>query len=110
MLITNSKTYDLLKSIAMIWLPAATTLYFAIASIWGIPDTTAVIGTMTAVDTCLGGVLGISSKAYTPPVNGTLVLDEHGLKNASFDVTAEEAAAKKILTLAVKREVSGPPA
>ena len=33
----NDKTYDVLKWIAMIVLPAVATLYFTLASIWGSP-------------------------------------------------------------------------
>jgi hypothetical protein len=103
----TSKFYDILKSIAMIYLPAATTLYFAVASIWGIPDTANVIGTMTAVDAFLGAILGISSKGYTPPTSGTLTVDGSGLKAAAINLTAEEVAAKPTITLQVKKDTSG---
>ena len=33
----SNKTYDILKWIAMYLLPAAGTLYFALAGIWGLP-------------------------------------------------------------------------
>lgn len=60
----SNKTYDILKAIAMVWLPALGTLYFAIAGIWGLPYAEAIIGTITAVDTFLGAILGISSANY----------------------------------------------
>jgi hypothetical protein len=60
----SDKTYDILKWIAQILLPALGTLYFAIAGIWGLPYAEQVLGTITAVDTCLGAVLGISTKKY----------------------------------------------
>ncbi len=60
----NNKTYDLLKWIAMYLLPAAGTLYFALAGIWGFPYGEEVVGTITAVDAFLGAVLGISSAKY----------------------------------------------
>ena len=63
MTMTN-KTYDTLKSIAQIVLPAAGTLYFALASIWGLPYGEEIVGTITALDAFLGMVLGYSSVQY----------------------------------------------
>lgn len=60
----SNKTYDVLKWIAMIALPALGTLYFALAGIWGLPCGEQVVGTITALDTCLGALLGISSANY----------------------------------------------
>ena len=60
----NDKTYDTLKWIAMYLLPAAGTLYFALAGIWGLPYGEQVVGTITAVDTFLGVILGISTAQY----------------------------------------------
>jgi conserved domain protein len=63
-MIFNKKTYDILKWIAQFLLPAVGTLYFALANIWGLPHGEQVVGTITAVDTFLGVLLGISSNAY----------------------------------------------
>lgn len=60
----NNKTYDILKWIAQILLPALGTLYFALAGIWGFPYAEAIVGTITAVDTFLGVLLGISTIQY----------------------------------------------
>lgn len=60
----KNKTYDILKYIAQVVLPALGTLYFALAGIWGFPYGEAIVGTITAVDTFLGVLLGISSKKY----------------------------------------------
>lgn len=64
MLSMNDKTYDMLKWIAMYLLPAMGTLYFALAGIWGLPYGEQVVGTITAIDTFLGVILGISSAQY----------------------------------------------
>lgn len=63
-MIMNDKTYDVLKWIAMIVLPAVATLYFTLASIWGLPYGEQIVGTITAVDTFLGALLGISNAKY----------------------------------------------
>lgn len=60
----NNKAYDVLKWVAMYLLPAAGTLYFALSGIWGLPYGEQIVGTITAVDTFLGVLLGISSAQY----------------------------------------------
>ena len=65
----NNKVYDVLKWIAMYLLPALGTLYFAIASIWGLPYGEQIVGTITAIDTFLGVILGISKTKYNKRVD-----------------------------------------
>lgn len=60
----SDKTYNILKWIAQYLLPAVGTLYFALAGIWGLPYGEQVVGTVTAIDTFLGVVLGISTARY----------------------------------------------
>ena len=60
----SNKTYDILKWVAQYLLPALATLYFAVAKIWGLPYGEEIVGTITAVDTFLGVLLGISTSNY----------------------------------------------
>lgn len=60
----SNKTYDILKYIAQIVLPAIGTLYFALATIWGLPYGEQIVGTITAVDAFLGALLKISTDQY----------------------------------------------
>ncbi len=60
----TNKVYDILKWIAQYFLPDIGTLYFALAGIWGLPYGEQIVGTITAVDTFLGVLLGISSAQY----------------------------------------------
>lgn len=60
----SNKTYDILKWIAQYLLPALGTLYFTLAGIWGFPYGEEIVGSITAVDTFLGIILGISSLNY----------------------------------------------
>ena len=60
----SNKTYNVLKWIAMYFLPAVGTLYFALSGIWGLPYGEEIVGTITAIDTFLGVILGISSATY----------------------------------------------
>ena len=65
----NNKVYDVLKWIAMYLLPAVGTLYFALAGIWGLPYGEQIVGTITAIDTFLGVILGISTTKYNKRVD-----------------------------------------
>ena len=67
----SNKVYDVLKWIAQYLLPAAGTLYFALAGIWGFPYGEQVVGTITAVDTFLGVILGISTIQYNKSDSST---------------------------------------
>lgn len=60
----SNETYDLLKKIALYFLPALATLWLTIGKIWGIPYTTEIGATLTAIDVFIGACLGISSKNY----------------------------------------------
>ncbi len=60
----DNYTYDFLKWLAQIVLPAFGTFYFALSSIWGLPYAEQVVGTITAFDAFLGALLGLSSKNY----------------------------------------------
>ena len=66
----SNKVYDVLKWIAMYLLPALGTLYFALSAIWGLPYGEQIVGTITAIDTFLGVVLGISTAQYNKRVDG----------------------------------------
>ena len=60
----SNRTYDVLKYIAQIVLPALGTLYFALANIWNLPYGEQIVGTITAIDTFMGVLLKISSDQY----------------------------------------------
>lgn len=64
MMSMSNNTYDKLKWIAQILLPALGTLYFALSKVWGLPYATEIVGTITAIDAFLGAVLGISTSQY----------------------------------------------
>lgn len=60
----SNKVYDVLKWIAQLLLPALGALYFALSQIWGFPYGEEIVGTIAAVDTFLGVILGISTAQY----------------------------------------------
>jgi hypothetical protein len=60
----NDKVYNILKWVALVVLPTIGTLYTALAMIWGLPYGEEVAGTILAVGTALGTLLGISTVNY----------------------------------------------
>lgn len=57
----SNGTYDVMKFIAQVILPALGTFYFALAALWGFGYGEEVVGTIMALDALLGVTLGISS-------------------------------------------------
>lgn len=101
----SNKAYSFLKAVALVWLPAAGTLYFALAGIWGLPDATQIIGSITAVDTALGAALHISSKTYQAPSDGNVVMDTSNpvkdVYSLELSIPVGDIADKKQLTFNV---------
>ena len=64
MIFKDSRVYDVLKWIALIFLPAIATLWFTVAKIWGLPYIAEITGTLVAVDTFIGALIGISNIQY----------------------------------------------
>ena len=63
----NDKIYEILKWVALIALPALATLISVVLPLWNICDEatiTAVVGTITAIGTFLGTLLGVSTMKY----------------------------------------------
>ena len=57
----NNKSYDILKWVALVALPAASALYLTLAGLWHLPYPTEIAGTLAAVDTFL------RTRVSTPP-------------------------------------------
>lgn len=63
-ILLNKSFYDLLKPVALIWLPALSVFYIAIAPLWDLPKQEEVAGSIMAFDLLLGAMLGISARQY----------------------------------------------
>jgi hypothetical protein len=98
----SNKVYDTLKWITLHLLPALGTLYFALSSIWGFNYGEQVIGTITAITTFLGVILGISSANYdgdgTFFINGT---NEDGMP-IQLNEEVDDLHGQKFMTLKIK--------
>jgi hypothetical protein len=90
----STQAYDFLKPIATTYLPAAGTLYFTVAQIWGLPAATEVVGTIVAINTFLGVVLGISTRSYNQSeakYDGAIhVVETNGQRKYSLDLKNED--------------------
>lgn len=63
-MILRNPMYDIIKKVVQVILPAVSSLYFGLASIWGLPAAEQVVGTLAVITTFLGVTLGISSRNY----------------------------------------------
>ena len=70
----TNKVYDVLKDIALVYLPAAGALFYALAQIWHWHHVDDVVASVTAVDAFLGGILKLSTNSYnkTDKYDGTI--------------------------------------
>lgn len=63
----DNKVYNVLKWVALIALPALATLISVVLPLWNVCDESmvnAIVGTITAIATCLGTLLGVSTAKY----------------------------------------------
>lgn len=104
----ENKVYDVLKWIATLLLPALGTFYFTLASIWNLPYSEQVVGTIMTVDALLGVLLGISSASYKG--DGTLILSPNGQNGEvelMIDMPMDDIRQKKSVVLAVEETDEG---
>ena len=66
----SNKTYDILKWIATVGLPALTAFWLTIGQIWSIPYTEPIGATLAAITTLACALLGISSIQYAKKLKG----------------------------------------
>lgn len=60
----NNKVYDILKWVAILFLPALALLIKTVFGIWGIPYGDEIGATIIAVQVFLGAILGVSTMQY----------------------------------------------
>lgn len=60
----SNKTYDILKWVAIILLPAFAKLIEGVFGVWGIPYGSDIASTIIYVQVFLGAILGVSSIKY----------------------------------------------
>ena len=115
----SDAAYNRLKASATILLPAAGALYFALAQIWHLPKAEEVTGSVAALNTFIGVLVGLSSRSYNKSdakyVNdsnyvGEMVVDDSGPKtkvSLRLNDEAEEVLGKKEVLFKVVTENTG---
>lgn len=96
----NNQTYDILKRVALIIIPALATFVNSVGIVWGVPYTNEATASITAFGVFLGAALGVSSKKYEPETHGNLVVTKHDEVYADF--AAEPANLKDGDTIVLK--------
>ena len=71
----KNSTYDILKYIALIVLPALAVFYSTLSNIWGLPFHDAIPDTIMAIDLLLGALLKVSTDSYTKDIEKDLRID-----------------------------------
>ena len=66
----NNKLYDVLKWLAMLFLPAFALLIQTVFAIWKIPYGEQISATIVALNAFLGAILGISNIGYNKSLKG----------------------------------------
>ena len=107
-MVLSNKTYDVLKWIALYLLPAIGTLYFTLSGVWGFPYGEEIVGTITALDTFIAVILGISTTNYKG--DGTLRVDttdpEKDVYTLDLDVPIDDIALRDVMVLKVDANAS----
>lgn len=67
-MILNDRIYLILKWACLVCLPALATLWFTLGKIWGFPYLAEVEGTIVAIDTFLGALIGVSTLSYNKKI------------------------------------------
>lgn len=89
----NDTQYNAVKFLTVVLLPASGALYFSLSSIWGLPAAEQVLGTILAIETFIGVVLGISTKQY----------ENSGAKyDGDINITEDTDTGKKTASLELK--------
>lgn len=105
----SNAAYDRAKWVALVGLPAVGTLYFSLADIWNLPAAAQVVGTIMAVDTFLGLVLGLAKKSYDnsdAKYDATLKIDAQDnrlVHRLEIATPPEEIGLKKDLVVKVEQ-------
>lgn len=60
----NNKVYDILKDVALVWMPTAITLYGVLSATWGFPYGEQILATLTGINAALGAIVKYYKSQY----------------------------------------------
>lgn len=108
-LLVSDKTYELLRFLAVIVLPALGTAYFAAAAIVGLPAAEEVVGIIMVIDTFLGVLVRSLRKSYEnseAKYDGIIEVvpnELEGVTNLNVSLDPEAVAGKDQVLVQIKR-------
>lgn len=102
--------YNIAKWACLVGMPGVVVLIATLGSIWGWDWAPQICASISAIDTCLGTFIGISSGKEAKKTDGDVVIDENG---NIIDITADEPGknivdGKDVVKLSVKKESDDP--
>jgi hypothetical protein len=94
--VLSDSVYVKMKFLVQVLLPALSTLYFTLGSVWNFPGVEQVIGTLAAIAVFFGVLLGLSTKAYNASeakYDGNVVVQttDTGVKVYSLELNGDPA-------------------
>lgn len=102
----SNKTYNVLKHAAAIGLPALSALYYALSQIWNISHPGQIMATISAVNICLGVLLGISTAQYNGSAAkyaGVIEVADDGVKKVfSLNLNTDPEAIEQLSEVTFK--------
>lgn len=60
----SNRTYDILKWVALVVIPASATLVLTVGKIWGLPYYDNIGATISAIGLFIAAIIGVSSKDF----------------------------------------------
>lgn len=115
-MLLNDKTYNILKRIVQVILPATIALYSTLASLWSWPHAVEVAATLGAITTFLGIAIGVSTKNFNAqssdkPDGDLIVAEGEGEKYFGLGINEDAFASigdKNFVRLNVVRKTPPP--
>lgn len=68
----SNKTFDVIRTIVEIVLPALSAAYFGLSEIWGLPVPDKICGTIAVAITFISAFLNVKRKQYNDEIGGDL--------------------------------------
>lgn len=92
MKLTKDRVTSALKWTALTVLPAVTTAWLALGTIWGLPNVQSIGATLTTIDSFLGTILGITAQDLAKSQSAAAEAETVSLKNAVTSLQAQVRA------------------
>lgn len=87
----NNRTYDILKWLSLVFLPAVSAFYFALAQAWSFPNVEQIMGTIAAIEIFIGALIGITTPSYNKHrIDGVMNIVETDDKK-TYDLSLDKA-------------------